>query len=384
MKRPALLTLLIAVVCAAPSQAATVEIAGDTLRFSAAEFEPNYPTFHYRAEDELVVYDPSFPGQPLAAGPGCAQDGDNTVICPRSLVTRAEFALADSADGDFSPDSLTLTAALPIPVSVTAKSNAGARVTYIDLRPLSVTLDGAADDGPASRGDNIGAGVDSVLGGDGTDTLTGNSRSNSLDGNNGADQLSGAGGNDTITAASYNDVGADAIGLESRGADTITCGSGVDTVYSDASDTVAADCERRVLVTENGFRFRGTAGNDRIVADRGPALIEGLGGNDRLGVSRFVGGVTISGGSGNDRVAGNREPDVLGGGSGNDLVYGAEGDDRIDGGSGRDTISAGSGADRITTRDGSSDRVTCGSGRDTVTANRSDRIARDCERVVYR
>ena len=96
VRRLLLLTLLLAAVPAAPAAAATVAVDGTTLRFSAEGGEANYPTFHYRAEDELVVYDSQFPGQPVTAGPGCAQDGDNTVVCPRGAITRAEFALAVS------------------------------------------------------------------------------------------------------------------------------------------------------------------------------------------------------------------------------------------------------------------------------------------------
>jgi hypothetical protein len=383
MRRLVPLALLLAAIAAADATAATVAVEGDTLRFAAGAGESNHPTFHHRAEDELVVYDPGFPGHPVTAGAGCTQDGESTVICPRAGVTRAEFSLGGSRRGA-SPDSLTLTAAVPVPVSVRAVSTSNAEVSYIDLRPVAISLDGLANDGPAGRGDLIGPGIDSAFGGDGADTISGNQRANSLNGDNGADALSGGAGNDELTAASYNDVGADAVGLETRGADTISCGSGTDTVYYDASDTVAGDCERRVLVLDDGFHYEGTSRADRIIADRGPAIVRGRAGNDRLGTTRDTGGVRLLGDSGNDRLAGNIGPDTLSGGSGNDLVLGAEGDDLIDGGRGRDRLSAGKGADRIGARDGFGDTVRCGSGRDTVTADRIDRVARDCERVSRR
>ena len=364
--------------------AATVEVRDGVLRYTAAAGEANHPTFHHRAEDELVVYDGSFGRRSVTAGAGCAQDGDLTVICPRAGVARAEFDLGDVPGAPVVRDSLLLTADVPVPVTATADAGARAGVSYMDLRPIAASLDGLANDGPAGRGDNLGGGIANVGGGDGTDTITGDDGANSLDGDSGADQLSGRGGDDVITAASYNDVGADAVGLESRGADTIDCGAGDDTVYRDASDTVASDCERIVRVTDSGYFYEGTSAGERIIADRGPATVRGRGGNDRLGTTRWTGGTALFGDAGNDRLAGNIYEDTLDGGSGNDHLVGAEGNDRLTGGRGRDRLSAGPGADRIAARDGFADRISCGSGRDTVIADRRDRISRDCERVSRR
>jgi Ca2+-binding RTX toxin-like protein len=366
---------------AATAQAATIEVSGTMLRFTAAPNESNHPILHHRAEDELVVYDSDFRRQAVTAGAGCAQDGPNTVICPRAGLTGAEFDLGGRRRDAGSGDSLSLTAAVPLPVSVRAAGDAGAGVTYIDLRPLSVTLDGLANDGPAGRADNVGPGIDVVSGGDGTDTLAGNERANGLFGDNGADQMSGGAGDDELTGATYNDVGADAVGLESRGADSISCGPGSDVVLYDASDTITSDCELRVLVSDEGFSYRGTSAADRIVAELGPARVAGAGGDDRLGATRFVGDVVLLGEAGADRLAGNVGNDSLLGGSGNDQLLGAEGNDRLDGGGGRDRMSGGRGRDRVLARDGFSDTISCGSGRDTVSADARDRVSRDCERV---
>jgi hypothetical protein len=393
MRRLLAVVALLALLCApAAARAATVSVEGGALRFAAEPGEENFPTFHHRAENEYVVYDPRFPGRPVVAGAGCVQDGDNTVVCPGAGVTRAELALGDlparrceqASDSRCDPpirDLLTLTAAIPVPVSVTAAEGARARVTYLDERPVQVLLDGLANDGPAGRGDNIGPGVDHVTTGEGTDTIGGNDRANDLYGSWGDDDIAGAGGDDTITLASFNDVGADAVGLESHGADAATCGAGDDTVYYNATDTVAGDCERRVRVTESGFQYRGTSGRDRIIARRGPAEVRGGAGGDRLGASRDAGGVILRGEAGDDRLAGNVYEDRLDGGSGNDSLAGSEGSDLITGGRGRDGISGGAGADTVFARDGFTDTIRCGSGRDTVTADRRDRVARDCERV---
>ena len=67
-----------------------------------------------------------------------------------------------------------------------------------------------------------------------------------------------------------------------------------------------------------------------------------------------------------------------------DRVCGRKGADRIVGGGGRDTIVSGPGRDVIDARDSESDTVRCGSGADTVLAERSDRVAADCEKVTRR
>lgn len=381
MRRLPLLTLLLLAVQAAAAQGATVEVRDGTLRYVDAGAESSHPIFHYRAEDELVVYDSGIGRRTVVAGQGCAQDGENTVICPRAGVAAARFELGARGAGAEVTDSLTLTAAVPVPVSAVAVAGAGARVTYIELRPVEVTLDGLANDGPAGRADNIGAGIDGVFGGDGTDTLVGNDRDNDLNGDNGADRLSGGAGDDELTGATYNDVGADAVGLESRGADEIVCGVGDDVVFHDASDTVAADCELHVVVSDTGFAYVGTSRAERIIVDRGPAQVAGGGGNDRLGATRFVGDVILFGDAGDDRLAGNVSNDRLSGGTGDDALFGAEGNDRLDGGRGRDGLSGGPGRDRILAREGFTDTIRCGSGTDSVTADARDRVARDCERV---
>ena len=83
-----------------------------------------------------------------------------------------------------------------------------------------------------------------------------------------------------------------------------------------------------------------------------------------------------------DTLRGTAGRDVLRGLGGRDVLYGLGGDDTLVGGTGVDRLIAGAGNDTILARDGARDTVTCGSGRDVVQADRSDRIARDCERVT--
>ena len=58
------------------------------------------------------------------------------------------------------------------------------------------------------------------------------------------------------------------------------------------------------------------------------------------------------------------------------------GDDKIGLGSGRDVVRAGAGDDVIYAADGQRDIIICGPGKDKVKADRKDRVARDCERLV--
>ena len=55
-----------------------------------------------------------------------------------------------------------------------------------------------------------------------------------------------------------------------------------------------------------------------------------------------------------------------------DILYGEGGDDRVSGGEGRDEIFV---------KGGGTDRVNCGADRDKVMADKSDKVAGDCERV---
>jgi Ca2+-binding RTX toxin-like protein len=155
---------------------------------------------------------------------------------------------------------------------------------------VTVTLDGAADDGFPGEGDNVtnmelvesyGAlrfvGTDGddiasasevgnraeLTGKGGNDQLKGTDDDDALDGGSGNDDLTGGYGNDTIVGGPGQDkiVGdrdgrcnelhcdlspgsaADTIDAVDGEADTISCGPGTDTVKADAADVVGADCE---------------------------------------------------------------------------------------------------------------------------------------------
>jgi Ca2+-binding RTX toxin-like protein len=96
--------------------------------------------------------------------------------------------------------------------------------------PVTVTIDGVANDGVAGEGDNVSLYIDNVTGGSGADTITGSAGANTLDGGPGSDQLTGGLGDDTFLA-------------RDGAVDSLSCGDGSDGGSADPSDTVASDCE---------------------------------------------------------------------------------------------------------------------------------------------
>ena len=93
-----------------------------------------------------------------------------------------------------------------------------------------------------------------------------------------------------------------------------------------------------------------------------------------LALSVLASATTISaavkpGGPGNDVLRGTPGADKLYGKGGNDSLLGRAGNDLLVGGAGNDVLTGGRGADRLE----------CGRGRDRANADRSDRVAKDCE-----
>jgi hypothetical protein len=121
---------------------------------------------------------------------------------------------------------------------------------------VTVTLDGRANDGAAGEHDNVGAGMEGVVGGSGNDRLTGNGAANLFAGGPGADVLQGAGGRDVLLGGAGRDqisggggvdiisgeAGYDSIQSRDRTPDVVDCGAGVDDVTADVIDATA-HCE---------------------------------------------------------------------------------------------------------------------------------------------
>ena len=101
-----------------------------------------------------------------------------------------------------------------------------------------------------SRGDVIDArdGADVVRGLGGDDSLFGGSGGDRLDGGAGNDSMLGGSGSDTLIGGRGHDdldggSGRDVFFTRDGARDQVFCGSGDDSVYADARDVVAFNCE---------------------------------------------------------------------------------------------------------------------------------------------
>jgi hypothetical protein len=126
------------------------------------------------------------------------------------------------------------------------------------IKPVTATLDGAANDGAGNESDRIDDDVENLAGGFVDDDLTGSGGPNRIRGNDGDDTLKGAAGDDaveggegedTVSGGSGDDLlaggdGDDTIAARDLSKDSIACGNGVDAVAADPFDAVAADCEK--------------------------------------------------------------------------------------------------------------------------------------------
>ena len=118
---------------------------------------------------------------------------------------------------------------------------------------VSVTLDGAADDGSGEEGDDVQPDVEELIGTSAADALTGAGGDQVIDGGRGADALDGRGGADTLSFASR----ATAVDAD-LAAGTTTDGDAID-----------------------GFEhLRGGRGDDRLTGDGQANEIEGGDGED--------------------------------------------------------------------------------------------------------
>ena len=109
-------------------------------------------------------------------------------------------------------------------------------------QPVTVTLDGAPNDGAAAEGDLVGGDVESVEGGAGNDTLTGDAVANLLLGGAGNDLITGGAGGDDLQGA----TGDDTLNATDGEADNVDCGDDTDSAELDTIDT-ASGCETTIL-----------------------------------------------------------------------------------------------------------------------------------------
>jgi Ca2+-binding RTX toxin-like protein len=138
---------------------------------------------------------------------------------------------------------------------------------------VTVTIDGAADDGGRGEHDKVSPDVENVDGGNFNSTVTGNTVSNGLAGGSGEDYADGAAGSDSLTGGAAGDT------LRSRDGipDTVECGKGPDFAIADPQDQVKPDCE----IVDRG-KSRPVRGKKVVVRPAGTDLVK------LPGVQRFV------------------------------------------------------------------------------------------------
>jgi Ca2+-binding RTX toxin-like protein len=210
-------------------------------------------------------------------------------------------------------------------------------VSYADrTAPVSVTLDGIANDGELGERDDIGSDVEQIFGGQAGDTLVGD---------NGAQLLSGGAGDDTLDGGG--------------GPDTMDGGDGIDTVtYASRTTPLTVTLDD---VANDGAALEGddvTSTVENVIGGSGADSLTGDASDNEL-----------TGGAGADTLSG------LGGG---DALLGQAGADTLIGGPGVDGLSGGKGADTLFSNDGEVDIDICGAGSDTAHADALD-VLGGCE-----
>ena len=131
--------------------------------------------------------------------------------------------------------------------------------------PVTVTIDGLANDGAAGERDDIVAvSVEDVIGGSAGDRLTGSARRNHLSGGDGRDRLTGLGGGDTLDGG----PGADRLD-GGDGRDLLIGGPGLDTILGGASNDVfeVRDGRRDAVECGDGIDRVCTIGSTGSISD---------------------------------------------------------------------------------------------------------------------
>jgi hypothetical protein len=104
--------------------------------------------------------------------------------------------------------------------------------------PLSITLNGIADDGEPGENDRIQTTVENVIGSPGADTIVGDGGFNAIDGGDGGDVIDPGPGTDVVEAGAGNDR----VRTRDGAPDQVECGAGDDLAITDAFDRTSG-CE---------------------------------------------------------------------------------------------------------------------------------------------
>jgi len=228
--------------------------------------------------------------------------------------------------------------------------------------PVNLSLDFNPNDGEPGEGDNLGPGIDRLVGGSASDIIVGGFGAEILEGGPGNDTLSG-------TASAFGDFAPD----------TLIGGLGIDTA-------TYAQRTGPVMVTLDGLANDG----DGFEFDNVGGLL-----NDVENVSGGSGADILTGNAGANVLNGNAGADILNGGAGNDTLKGGNGADVLNGGDGNDTLDGQAGADVFNGGPGTMDKadysgrstavtVTLSGGADDGAAGEGDNVgpAGDVENVT--
>lgn len=268
--------------------------------------------------------------------------------------------------------------------------------------PVTVSLDGVPGDGRVGEGDNVGADVEVVTGGEAVDLLQAGPNAAGLSGSEGADQLLGGPGPDRL--------------LGGGGNDTLRGGGGDDEL--DDGDFTASVIEGPQPLAGNDV-LDGGGGDDFLLSDRGADDLSGGPGVDRTSFNRPIpqapsvptpvapAGFTISlDDLANDGQTGAAEGDdvhsdieIVESSDGNDVISGSgaaneidtgAGVDVVDPGAGPDIVDLGPGDDHVAAIDETVDLIRCRAGSDTAAVDLAGARGRpgdalsDCEVVTGR
>src|SRR4051794_2892263 len=178
--------------------------------------------------------------------------------------------------------------------------------------PLSIDLDGNADDGTSNEGDRVEADVDRIVGGpfddrivaiSGNHTFVGGPGNDALLGGSGVDHLEGGVGDDRLNGG--------------VGSDVLDGGEGNDTAdYAGRFDPVNLDLRAGTAITDRGSGTRRVRETDSLFS------FEAARGSSHDDVLR--------GGPGANTLIGGQGNDVVDGGAGGDILIGGNGRDRAD------------------------------------------------------
>ena len=283
--------------------------------------------------------------------------------------------------------------------------------------PLSLTLDGAANDGQAGEGDLLAGDLERLTGGAANDTLSGDRGDNVLEGSGGDDVLFAGSGRDLLRGG----AGADTANFSQVSTDLYLAMVDGDPswVYGDLGGNHIADDDQideiETFISGSGDdTLTGDRGSDRLFGGPGDDVLDGADGSDVLSGGpgtdtaefrhRRRGGVRVTldgraddGGPGEhdlvdtERVVGSDAADVLLGGGAADALFGGLGADTIRGGGGADVVVGGAGSDNlggdggrdsIVSFDGARDAVACGDRLDIVSADGADSVTGRCAVVL--